>query len=123
MEINNNSLASVLCAHHSEIDLIGNCNPKTRDARRASTLLQKCYANRRLQKRISHNSQLNRARIICNDRNDMHAARLANQEKLGGMKAEMKAEDLVRSSQTNAESANDKISPDFFFFLNLHRAA
>lgn len=94
-----------------KIDLIGNYNRKARDACRASTLLQKCYARRRLQKRISHNSQLNRARIICNERNNMHTTRLANQEKLGGMKAEMKVEDLVRSSQINTESANDKISP------------
>lgn len=49
----------------------------------------------------------------------MHASRLANQEKLGGMKAEMKAEDLIRSSRMNTESANDKISP---LFLNLYCA-
>jgi len=35
----------------------------------------------------------------------MHATRLANQEKLGGMKAEMKAGNLIRFSQISAESA------------------
>lgn len=47
----------------------------------------------------------------------MHAARLANQEKLGEMKAEMKAEDLIRSSQINTESANDEIRSGQFFKL------
>jgi len=36
----------------------------------------------------------------------MHATRLANQEKLGGIKAEMKAEDLI-FSQTTAEFVNE----------------
>lgn len=47
----------------------------------------------------------------------MHATRLANQEKLGGMKAEMKAGDFIKSNQTNTESANDKIRSHQFFKL------
>lgn len=49
----------------------------------------------------------------------MHATRLANQEKLGGIKVEMKAEYFTKTSQINAESANDEIRSRQFFKLVL----